>query len=154
MALNQNQFALIPIQGLMDLRFNPAVISAQIDTSSAGGLVPGQAVKMVDSAGGVPKVVECAADTDDVYGFLVYDIKQATFAIGARVEVAAMRDNVMYMTASAAITRNAQVEIVVASSKVATAASGKRIVGRALDKAAADGDLIRVTIDLPGGLVP
>lgn len=154
MALNQNQFALIPIQGMMDLRFNPAVISAQIDTSSAGGLVAGQPVKMVDSAGGVPKVVECAADTDDVYGFLVYDLKQTVFAIGAPVEVACMRDNVMFMTASAAIARNAQVEIVLSGVKVATAASGKRIVGRALDKAAANGDVIRVTIDLPGGLVP
>lgn len=150
MSLSINQFAMSPVQGQMDLRFNPGVISGQIDTTSAGSLIPGQPVKMVDSAGGVPKFVECAADTDDVYGFITYDIKSQLFNAGDRVEVAAMRDNVMYMTASAAIARNAKVMIVVSGSKVATATTGKTIVGRALDKASLNGDLIRVTIDLPG----
>lgn len=145
-----NQFNQAPIQGMLDLAFNAQTVSGQLDSTSAGGLVAGQAVKMVDNSGGVPKFVECAADTDDVYGFINYDIKSATFAAGDNVEVSAMRNNVMYMTASAAIARNAKVMVVVASSKVATATSGKTIVGRALDKAAADGDLIRVTIDLPG----
>lgn len=150
MTLSQNQFSMIPVQGQMDLRPQPAVVSAQVDTSSAGGLVAGQAVKIVDSTGGVPKVVECSADTDDVWGFIPYSLKDDTFAAGDRLEIAAMRDNVMYMTASAAISRNAKVMIVVASKKVATATSGKTIIGRAYDAAAADGDLIRVVIDLPG----
>jgi hypothetical protein len=150
MTLSQNQFAQTPIQGLLDLRFNVNSISAEIDAGSAGGLVPGQAVKLVDSAGGIPKVVECAADTDDVYGFINYDIKSQSFEAGDRVELSVMRDNVMYMTASAAIARGAKIMIVVAGNKVATATSGKTIAGRAFDKASADGDLIRVTIDLPG----
>ncbi len=149
MSQNINQFSQSPIQGMMSLLLNKTV-SGQVDTSSGGGLIPGQSVKMVDSAGGVPKFVECAADTDDVYGFIVYDIKSQTFGVGDRIEVAAMRNDVMYMTASAAIARNAKVMIVVAGSQVATATSGKIIVGRAFDKAAALGDLIRVTIDLPG----
>lgn len=150
MSLNISQFGQSTVQGAMDLAINPSIISGEIDVSSAGNLVAGQSVKMVDSVGGVPKFVECAADTDDVYGFLVYDIKTKLFNAYSRVEVAAMRNSVMYMTASAAIARNAKVMIVVSGSKVATATSGKTIVGRALDKAAADGDLIRVTIDLPG----
>lgn len=150
--LQQNQFALAPIQGMADLRFNANTISAQVDSSSAGGLVPGQPVKLVDSAGGVPKVVECAADSDDVYGFIQYDIKSQVFDAGARVELSAMRDNVMYMTASAAIARGAPVAIVLSGVKVVTASTGQMIVGRAYDKAAANGDLIRVTIDLPGAL--
>lgn len=154
MSLNQNQFAQIPIQGMLDLRFNPSVVEGQIDSSSAGGLVPGQAVKMVDSAGGVPKFVECAADTDDVYGFIVYDIKSRVFNAYDKVEVAAMNGCVMYMTSSAAIARNASVEIVVSGSKVATAATGKRIVGRAFDKATGADQLIRVTVNLPGILAP
>lgn len=154
MAISQNQFAQTEVQGVVDMRFSPNIISAQIDTTSGGGLLPGQAVKIVDSAGGIPKVVEAAADTDDVFGFLTYDMRRATFAVGDKVEIAFFRGTIMYMTASAAIARGAQVEIVVASKKVATAASGKRIVGRALDKAAADGDLIRVIVDLPGALVP
>jgi hypothetical protein len=56
------------------------------------------------------------------------------------------------MTASAAIVPNAKVAIVVASNKIVTASTGMMIVGRALDKASADGDLIRVIIDLPGAL--
>lgn len=152
MALNQNQFVQIPVQGQLDLRFNGQTVSCQVDSSSAGSLVPGQAVKMVDSAGGIPKVVECAADEDDVFGFINFDQKNQSFAVGDRVEISAMRNNVMYMTAGAAIARNAEVMIVVASKKVVTATSTNRIVGRAFDKAAADGDLIRVVIDLPGAL--
>lgn len=152
MSLTQNQFSQIPVQGQLDLGRNYETIACQVDTTTGGSLVPGQAVKMYDSAGGVPKVVECAADTDDVFGFLNYDLKNATFGSGDPVEVSQFRGNVMYMTASAAIARNAQVMIVVASKKVATATSGKRIIGRALDKATADGDVIRVEIDLPGAL--
>lgn len=150
MSLSINQFAQSVVQGQLDLRFNTAIIAAQIDVSTAGGLVPGTAVKIVDSLGGIPKVVECAADTDDIFGFIGYDIKHQTFEAGDICELAVLYNNVMYMTASAAIARNAKVMIVVSSDKVATATSGKTIAGRALDKATADGDLIRVAIQLPG----
>jgi hypothetical protein len=149
---NQNQFAQTAEQGQLDLRFNPNTISVEIDSSSAGGLVAGQAVKIVDSLGGVPKVVECADDSDDVFGFINYNIKNAVFDASMKAEISFYRGNVMYMTASAAIARNAKVMIVVASKKVATATTGNMIVGRALDKASADGELIRVLIDLPGSL--
>ena len=154
MALNINQFGLTSIQGQMDLSKNFQTVSCQVDTSSAGNLVAGQAMKMVDSAGGVPKLVECAAASDDVFGFINYDIKSKTFAAGDRIEVSASRGNVMYMTASAAISRNAKVMVVISGSKVATATTGNMIVGRAYDKAVNVGDLIRVTIDLPGTLAP
>ena len=147
-----NQFIQSPEQGQLDLKFNPNSISCQVDVSSAGSLLPGQAVKMVDSVGGVPKVVECAADEDDVFGFINYDIKSKSFSALDKVEISAFAGNVMFMTASAAIARNAEVMIVVASKKVALATLANRIVGRALDKATADGQLIRVYINLPGNL--
>jgi hypothetical protein len=150
MSLNINSFGLSTVQGKLDEQHNPSTFPAQIDSSSAGNLVPGQAVKIVDSAGGVPKVVECAANSDDVFGFINYDIKSQAFNAGDRVELSAFRGNVMYMTASAAIARNAKVSIVISGSKVVTASTGLTIVGRALDKASANGDLIRVMIDLPG----
>lgn len=150
MALNQNQFTQATVQGQMDLKFQPSIISCQIDTTSAGGLLAGQAVKIVDSVGGIPKVVECDVNTNDIFGFLTYDMRRATFEVGDKVEIAALRGNVMYMTASAAIARNAKVAIVIASKKVVTATTVLTVAGRALDKAAADGDLIRVVIDLPG----
>lgn len=149
---NQNAFKQTTEQGVLDLRFNSSIVSCEIDSSSAGGLVPGQAVKMVDSLGGIPKVVECADDSDDVFGFISYNIKDSSFDAGMRVEVVYHRGGVMYMKASAAIARNGKVMIVVASKKVAPATSGNMIVGRAFDKASADGDLIRVLIDLPGTL--
>ena len=154
MALNINQFALTSTQGQLDAQRNTQTISCQVDVSSAGGLVPGQAMKMVDSAGGVPKLVECSAASDDVFGFINYDIKSKTFAVGDRVEVSFNYSNVMYMTASAAIARNSKVMVVISGSKVATATTGNMIVGRALDKAINNGDLIRVTILLPGTLAP
>lgn len=151
MALNQNQFAMSVVQGQMDLRFNPSVIAARIDATSAGNVAPGTPMKIVSkTTAGVPNVVECAADTDDVFGFVSYNLKNQNFDAGDLVDLAAMRDNVMYLTASAAIASNAKVMIVVSGVKVATATSGKTIVGRALDGAAAAGQLIRVYIDLPG----
>lgn len=150
MALNINQFAQSPVQGQLDLAINPTVVSGVVSSTSAGGLIAGQAVKMVDAAGGIPTFVEAALNTDDVYGFLCYNIKNSTFEVGEAVEIACMRNSVMYMTASGAIARNAQVMVVIASKKVATWSASARIIGRAFDKAAADGDLIRVTIDLPG----
>jgi hypothetical protein len=147
MTLNINQFNQSAIQGMTDLRFGGAVVSAQIDVSSGGSLPPGQAVKVVDSLGGVPKVVECAADSDEVFGFIVYDQIHPTFDAYDPCNIALVNGGAcMFMTASAAIARNAVVTIVVASDKVKTAAGGGRDVGRAYDKASADGDLIRVLL--------
>lgn len=148
--LNQNQFAQIPIQGQLDLKYNADTLSAIIDATSGGGLVPGQSVKMLDSAGGVPKVVECADDADDVFGFINYNIKNKTFEVGDPVELSFFRGNVMYMTSSAAIARNAEVAVVILGSKVKAAVATDRVVGRAIDKASGADELIRVIVDLPG----
>jgi len=152
--VSQNQFEMAPIQGQLTLQLNTNTIPCQVDTTVVAPLVPGQPVKVVDSAGGQPKVIGAALDTDDIFGFVNYSIKDSAFPALAQLEISAFQDNVMYMTAGAAIARNASVEVVIASKKVVTAASGKRIVGRALDKALADGDLIRVVIMLPGALAP
>ncbi len=147
MTLNINQFNQSTIQGALDLKFGGAVVSCQVDVTTAGNLVPGTAVKVVDSAGGVPKVVEIAADSDEVFGFLCYDIKQPNFDAYAPVEVALVNGGAcMFMTASAAIARNAVVCPVISGVKVKTSAGGGRDVGRAYDKAAIDGDLIRVLL--------
>lgn len=152
-AQTQNQFNQSPIQGQAGLGRQPSTISAQIDVSSAGGLIAGQAVKLVPTAApGVPHVVECADDSDDVYGFINYNIRNATFKAYDSVELSAFRGNYMWMTAAGAITQGADVMIVIASKKVTTATSGNRIIGKAFDQAAADGDMIRVYINLPGAL--
>lgn len=147
MSLQQNQFNQIPVQGQLDLKFNVNSLSAEIDVSSAGSLTPGTAVKMVDSSGGVPKVVECAADSDEVFGFINRNQKNQVFNAYDACEISLLNGgNCMYMTASAAIARGAVVTIVTASDKIKTSTGGSRDCGHALDKAAADGDLIRVLL--------
>lgn len=140
-----NQLGQAAFQGLIDLLTAPNTVAVQVDVSQATPLVPGQAVKMVDSVGGVPKVVAVAADTDDVMGFVNYSWKQSAFAAGQAMEIS-LNHNVMYMTASGAIARGASVMVVVSGSKVATATTGKTVAGRAYDKAVANGDLIRVWV--------
>lgn len=155
MTLNQNQFAPSPVQGQMDLLPNWAMLGAEVDNTSGGNLAAGTPVKLVDegSGGSLPTVVEAALDTDDIFGFIAYDIKNSDFDAGDRCNVAFGRGAVMWMTAGAAIARWAKVGVIIASTKVQTAASTDRIIGRALDKAEVDGDLIRVWIDLPGDTV-
>lgn len=141
-----NQFAQSVEKGKLDLRFNPNTIPCQVKSGESTPLVPGQAVKLVDSAGGVPKVTAITADTDEIFGIIPYHVQQSSFAAGEPVEVAA-QGNVVYMEASAAIARGAKVMAVVTGSKIATATAGKTMIGFAFDKAATNGDLIRVYLN-------
>lgn len=147
---NPNQFTQSAEKGQMDLRFNSNIISGVIDSTEAGSLVAGQAVKLVDNTSKVPAVIACDENSDDVFGFIVYDIKTAAFTAGKRCEIAVFRDNVMYMESGAAIAKGAEVAIVIVDEKVITAVATDRIVGRSYDKATAAGQMIRVVIDLPG----
>lgn len=154
MALNINQFSQSVVKGMLDMKQGPTnVMSCLVASTSAGGLVPGQAVKLVNNLGGLPDVVECAADSDDVFGFIAYNIKDQTFSAGDKVGIAFDTGSIMYMEASAAIAVNAKCMIVLSGSKVATATTGKTLIGRALDKATAAGDLIRVRVMLSFGAV-
>ena len=144
-----NQFSQSVIKGMLDLRFNNGTISCQIDQSEAGELVAGQAVKVVDSAGGVPKVVACSADSDEVYGFLNYDQKSKKFVKGDAVEIS-QNANVMYLQATEAIARGAQVCLDVSvAGGVSGLEDGSTVVGWAFDKAVQSGDLFRVHLQVP-----
>jgi hypothetical protein len=149
MALTQNQFGQTVTKGQVDLRLSPNIISCQVGPDSTD-LVPGQCVKLVDSADGIPKITAIEADTDDVFGIVAYDIRKSTFEPGDKCEVAFFRGTVVYMEASAAIARGAKVSAVVSGSKVVTASAAKRVIGRAFDKASGNGSLIRVILDVPG----
>lgn len=146
MTQNPNQFIQSQEKGQVDLQFNVNSLSVQIDTSEAATLVAGQGVKLVDSAGGIPKVVKVALDTDQVQGIISYNRKKAGMVAFDTVEIV-MAGTVIVMEAGAAIARGGKVMPVVAGSKVVTATIGKRTIGYALDKAAVDGDLIRVYLE-------
>lgn len=144
-----NQFTETPIVGMLDLKFNPDTVSVQIDSSQSGALLAGAAVKIVDSADGVPKVVGCAANTDQVLGFINFDIKSQSFVAGSRCEIS-MSQNVVYLVATGAIARGAQVTLdLTYVGGVQSANSGDRIVGWAYDKAAGPGQIFRVFVKTP-----
>jgi hypothetical protein len=149
--LNPNQFQLSPFLGQIDLRFDYNTTSALIDVSQSTPLYAGSAVKVVDSADGVPKVVGCAANSDEVWGFINFDIKTVQFLAGVPCEVS-QKGNVMFLYATTAISRSAQVQLDLSTNGGVAAvvpSSGADIVGYAFDKAAAPGALIRVAIQTP-----
>jgi hypothetical protein len=145
-----NQFTEAPVVGMLDQLVGPTnVIAVEIDQSESGTLVQGQSVKMYDSAGGVPKVVACDADDDEVLGFIRYNIKNKTFVAGSACEIA-LKGSVMYLYAAGAVARGEQVTVVTASPGTVQAANATdTIVGWAFDKAAAYGDLIRIYLETP-----
>lgn len=150
--LNQNQFALQPVLGDIDMQFTGTVIAAAAATGNTGSFVPGQPVKIENSAGGVPKFVPLTANTDDTFGFVVRNLKDASIAAGKSFELA-MKESVIFLASGAAIARGANVEVVYdansGAGSVITAAGINPVVGKALDKATAADQLIRVFLNVP-----
>lgn len=147
MALSPNQFSQTPEVGYLDLQTGlNNVYSAVHKAGEATALIPGQPVKLVDSLTPIPAVEACDADTEIPWGLVVRNLKDADFPANARLEVA-RAGTVMFLTAGAAIARGANVSYQVATGKVITQASTDTITGQALDKATADGQIIRVIIN-------
>lgn len=139
-----NQFAQTKEKGMLDLPFNANTIQCKL----SGSAVAGQAVKLVDVAYKIP-VVEVADDTDLVFGFINLSLKKAP-ADGDMVEIS-LPGNVMYMIAGAAFAPGTELMHVVSTGKVITATgTTKCISGWAMDKAAADADVVRVMIGAYG----
>jgi len=148
---NPNQFAQKTQLGVVDLRFNLNTVAVQIDSSQSSPLYAGAAVKMVDSVDGIPKVIGCSANSDEVLGFINFDIKSPQFSAGDRAEIS-MSGNVLYLYATGAISRGAQVTLDLSTNggvAQLVPSSGNKIVGWAYDKAVAAGALIRVHVKTP-----
>ncbi len=143
MTQNVNQFGMSLEKGLLTLS-KDNLFDVKVDNASVATLVNGAAVKITDTTDSQITVDIATAAADDIFGFVVYESRKNSHIAGDFVRVACM-NSVMQMEASAAIARGASVEIVPTGEKVATVAAGT-VIGRALDKAAADGDLIRVLI--------
>jgi hypothetical protein len=143
---NINQFGISSVQGQIDLLGTPSnVITCQVDSSQATALAQGAPVKLSTTAGGVPKVVGLAANTDVTFGFIARNVKDQTYAANSYCEVALI-NTVMQMTSGAAITRGAKLEVVYTTNKVITNAGTNPVVGFALDTATGADQLIRVYI--------
>lgn len=150
--LSQNQFAETPYLGVVDLRYSPMTVSVQIASTQATPLYPGAAVKCLPGTiRSIPQVVGCSADSDEVMGFINFDIKSQNFPAGARAEIS-MQGNVIYLYATGAITQMSRVTLdLVTNGGVAEAvpSSGNKIVGIAFDGASGPGQLIRVLLSTP-----
>lgn len=142
-----NSFEQTAVQGQLDLQADGNSLSAQVDTGETGTLVAGEAAKIVDNAGGVPKVEKLAADTDSTFGFVTRNVRDADYEAGDTLELA-RTGAIIYLTAGAAIARGADVEVDASAVKVIPAAGTNPVVGQAIDKASADGDLVRVELTL------
>ncbi len=151
-SLSQNQFDQVPLVGTLDLRYNFNTKSAEIHSSQATPLYNGMAVKIVDEAGGVPKVVGCSANTDEVFGFINYDNKSRSFNAGDRVEIS-QAGNVMFLVATVSGARGvqAQLDLSTGGGVAPNAADGADIVGYFYDKPVA-GQLCRVELSVPSFL--
>lgn len=151
--LSQNQFSETSLLGVLDQHLDFNTISVQIDPSQATPLSFGAAVKMVDSAtGGAPSVVACSADSDNVLGFINFNLKTILFTAGNMCEIS-IGGNVIYLYATAAIARGAQVCLdLTTNGGVQPSTTGNNIVGWAYDKATAPGQLIRVYLKTPSFL--
>lgn len=146
MVQNSNQFDITAEKGMLTGDPNWATLNCQVSTNEAATLVPGQSVLIEDAAGGQIPVVKAAATTNAIFGFITYNVRTSEYVALDQVKIAKKGD-IMIMEAGAAIARGADLEVVITGNKVQTQATGTTI-GTALDKAAADGDLIRVLIDI------
>jgi hypothetical protein len=143
MTQNVNQFGMSLEKGLLTLS-KDNLFDVKVDDASTATLVNGAAVKITDTTDSQITVDIATATTDPIFGFVVYESRKNAHVAGDLIRIACI-GSVMQMEASAAITRGATVQIVPTGEKVVTRSTGT-VIGRALDKAAADGDLIRVLI--------
>lgn len=146
MTQSLNQFKLSTEKGTLDQAINFNIFSCKINSASVADFSNSNAVavKLSDVAGDGIIVDKATSASDSIFGFLVYSTKTNSPAAGDYVRVAST-SSVMNMEASAAVARGADLEISLTGNKVATQSTGTSI-GTALDKASADGDLLRVLI--------
>lgn len=143
MAQNMNQFNQGPVKGQVMGVPTPATLSAQI-VSGGTTVYPGYAVKLVDGASNTI-LVNAAAATDDIFGFVVWNPKKSSFAALDTLEVA-LPGSVIMLETSTSVARGQSVEYVASGGKVTTYAGTNTPCGVFLDKATAAATLVRVLV--------
>lgn len=117
---------------------------------SGGQVVPGDCVKLKNVAGSKTIVVEkIAADTDVVFGMVVYESAKANAYNDGEMLTVASDYSLVTCEASAEINAGVGVMPVIDGQKVATATASKIVIGTALTPAAAAGDIITVRLEKP-----
>lgn len=159
---NQNQYAMAPYLGMLDLRFNGNTIAVRFDPTASGSLRAGQAVVWTTGGSNTngnsdPQVAPSTLAADLVCGFVNYNLKNAIFLPGDTLEIS-LGGNVMFLTAIGAIARGAQVNSLPSAvaggtvGGVKSAVSGSPWAGVCLDQAS-NGNLCRVLLQTPANSV-
>lgn len=142
---NMNQVTQGPIKGRVSEVPNPSTVTCQVTPKSGNTLNPGTAVKLI--AGTSPQIlVEKAAATEQIFGFVVWTPKKVAWTAGQPLEIV-LQGSIMEMETNGAINRGQLCEIVASGDKIAGWAGVNTTIGTALDTATAANQLIRVLID-------
>lgn len=143
MTMQMNQFSQTPLKGAIAALLNPTTLSVQLDPASNETYISvGAGVKLV-SATGDQIIVDKAAATDVIFGFVIYTPKTQKFYPGDTFEVGGSF-SVMWAEASGTVTRGDQLEYVATGDKMKTN-TGNPVCALALDNAAS-GALFRAFI--------
>lgn len=148
---NLNSFAPSPVVGSLDLAFNYNTKSVKLsDAEGQASVAPGSPLKLDATSTSPLPVVATVGASELSFGVVIATQKKNVFAPGNVLEIAST-GNVVYVKASAAINRGAKVQCTASATAptAATATSGQRYEGIALDRAVSAGDLIRIEIN-PG----
>lgn len=149
--LSQNLVFQAPIVGQVDMPYNFNTFSAQVDVSAGAAVyTQGTAMKIVaNTVGGIPRVIACSSSSDNVFGFINFNLKNINWGLGQVMELST-GGNVIWLYATGAITQGAQVCLDVTSpGGVQATGASATVVGVALDGAAGYGSLIRVRLNTP-----
>jgi hypothetical protein len=148
MALNQNQFALETLKGSKIAGEVSNVMSVQFYSATASDVIlPGELVVLSSAtpAGEMPYVAVGADETAAYFGVVLTNPIVESFAVGEKLEIGIL-GSVVVCEADGALSVGAELAYDPAAKKVTALGAGEKLVGLALSKAAADGDLIRVLV--------
>jgi hypothetical protein len=144
MTQNVNQFGMSLEKGVLALS-KENIFNAKINPGYVGTLTNASAVKLAPSVAGSDIIVNGAtSNTDDVFGFIIYESAKNSYSAGDFVRIAST-SSVMLMEAKTAVARGDSLEIT-NDNRVDLLSAGGVLIGTSLDDAAAGGDLIRVLI--------
>ena len=134
------------IKGRKVLPANTESFSGIIDASVEGSVAPATPMKIVATSAKLPHFAPAASDSDNIVGFLEWNVIRSGYAAGEPCQVSP-DTNVMYMEASGEINAGANVAMNSYSNiTVKAAGASDKIIGYALESAGASGQLIRVKI--------
>ena len=147
MAQMLDQFAVTPLKAVV--RNADKGQRYEVQNLGAADLVPGDVVKLKDVAGHTIAVEKIVATTDVPFGMVQYEAAKGNVYHEKDMLTVASDYSIIVCEASAAIAVGQKVMPVIEGQKVAVATAPNYAIGTALDKAALDGDFIRVLLQKP-----